>query len=291
MNHRVDFRGKGFMSPELVEKVINELDKEIAIHICGIGEPSLHPDFILVIKKLKEKFRYVSIVTNGYLFRNIGLINAVLDSGIDKISVSLDYISSEQYKKEKGGDIDKVIGFIKHFLEIRRDHSNNKPLLQINYLYMKEKYDYYEAVSSLLKIVDDPWCLYIRKLKNLAGQVDVSEEKDEELLDKIFKDKREGKVIVENWNRYLKDTNFQSDNPKICRHIYSYYMLLWNGDIVPCCIDFNATLRLGNVLTENTNLMDVFCADKYNVFRKKMEQLDYEELCICKKCSDYYKCM
>lgn len=290
MNHQDCFRDKGNISNVLIDKVINELSEEMNIHICGIGEPSLHPEFISILDRLSKKFANISIVTNGYLFRNSELINAVHKAKIKKINLSLDYLDAETYTKQKGGNLGKIIGYIKDFIEIRKENSF-KPLLQVNYLYehTKEKADYLKVITLLKQIMDDPWCLFIRKIMNLAGQVSVDEVRDEDLLDDLLTDYISDHIIVENWNRYLKDTNLKTENPKICRHIYDYYMLLWNGDVVPCCIDFNATMVICNVLSDNKNLNELFYSDQYKSFRDKMESLDYTDFPLCPKCNDYYK--
>lgn len=130
--------------------------------------------------------------------------------------------------------------------------------------------------------------MYIRKIKNLAGQISIKEEVDEDKLDSLYSNINE-KLILENWNRFLAHTNYSKESPKICRHIYKYYMLLWNGDFVPCCIDFNGTMIIGNVINDNLNLNDLFYGDRYKIFRSKMEKLDYEEFPLCRKCNDYFK--
>lgn len=288
LNGSDDFRSKGFISDNLIDKVVRELRSETHISVCGIGEPSLHPNFINIINLLSKKFTNLSIVTNGYLFRNEKLIRAVLDSNISKINLSLDYINPDSYRKTKGGEIDIVIQYIRDFIKIRSAHPS-KPFLQINYLYEKEKKDYIEAITFLKEIMQEPWCIYIRKIKDLAGQVNIDEEKDEETLDRMFAGLIDNNVVVENWNRYLQNTNFKIEKPKICRHIYDYYMLLWNGDVVPCCVDFNANMVMANVLSEDVNLTDLFYAERYTNFRNKLERLDYSEFPLCRECNDYYK--
>lgn len=286
LNPRDNFRPKGNISNELIEKIINELSSDVLIYICGIGEPSMHPDFIDIIEKLTRKFYRIRIVTNGYLFRNSELINAILEANIEKITLSLNYINPADYKNIQGGSLEKVIGFIKDFVQRRKKHTN-KPFLQVNYIFEKWKNDYMDAYNFLSKIIDDPWEMYIRKIKNIAGQISIDEERNEDVLDNLLE--RNKHLALENWNRFLSGTNFRTENPKNCRHIYDYYSLLWNGDALPCCVDYNGEMVICNVLSENLNLTDVFYSEKFESFRKKREKLDYKEIPLCEKCNDYYK--
>lgn len=286
LNPTDKFRKKGNISNQLIDKIINEVSEDILIYICGIGEPSLHPDFINIIKRLSNKFKRMRLVTNGYLFRNDESINTVLDANLEKITLSLNYIDPIDYQKVQRGDLEKIIVFLKKFLELRRKHTN-KPFIQINYLYEKWKNDYSKVYNYLKEFMDDPWELYIRKIKNIAGQIPIEEERDENTLDNLLK--RDKHLALENWNRFLSYTNFKTENPKNCRHIYDYYCLLWNGDALPCCVDYNGEMVICNVLTENLNLTDVFYSEKFESFRRKRQRLNYKELPLCEKCSDYYK--
>lgn len=146
INANNQFRKKGNISDYLVEKIIDELDNNICIHVCGIGEPSLYPSFVDIINKIINKFCKVSIVTNGYLFRNKYLINSVLHPHIEKINVSIDYFKHSDYYNIKGGNLEEILLYIKDFIYERR-LSKYKPLLQINYLYESGKNDYIDYFS------------------------------------------------------------------------------------------------------------------------------------------------
>ena len=71
--------------------------------------------------------------------------------------------------------------------------------------------------------------------------------------------------------------------------MYYYYMLLWNGDVVPCCVDFNSTMIIHNVQKENLNLNDLFYSLQYAEHRKNMENLQYRNYPLCQRCGDYYR--
>lgn len=285
LNPTKDFRKKGNISEKLVNKILDELDSEIKVHICGIGEPCLHPDFIQIVQKLRKKFKYISLVTNDTLFTRYS-VDEVISLNIDKILFSLDYIDKRHYREIKGGDLDKVLSGIKRFSE-----KNINSYLQINYLYTFEtqKEDIIKAFNYFNNILLDNWTIYIRQIKDLAGRINIKTISDENMLDNIFKEYIGKHFSVENWNRYLENTNYEKDDPKICRHIYTYYMLLFNGDVVPCCQDFNSELKLFNVLENNYSLKDLFVTKEYKTFFEKMENLDYSNYKICKVCKDYYR--
>ncbi|MFA7239052.1 MAG: radical SAM protein [Sulfuricellaceae bacterium] len=288
-----DFRAKGDIALNLIEKMTEELSQDISIAVCGIGEPSLHPRFEEAIQILNGHFRRISVVTNGCLFRNEKLSNSVLLKNVNKINVSIDYVDPKQYLAVKQAKLDKILSYLDGYINIAND-SEYSPMLQINFLYdsIKGADEYIKAYEYFSKkIKKDNWCIYIRKIKNWAEQVSIKEESDEELLDHLFKDYIGANFVVENWNRYLRNTNWISDQekPNTCRHIYKYYMLLWNGDVVPCCIDAKGTMPVGNANAKGFNFNDIFFSAEYVELRKQIDQRNFKLYPLCGRCNDFYK--
>jgi organic radical activating enzyme len=293
LNPQKEFREKGNAKKELIDKVINELPKEIKIMVCGIGEPSLHPDFLNILLRLSDNFESLSLVTNGNLFMHREFLDAISKMNISKIFLSLDYLSVDDYVLNKKGridDLEKIFTGLDYFNKVREKET----AIQVNYLFdfIKPIRSYIDCYKRLASILDKNWCIYIRKMKNLAGQVEVGKPfkgLSEKSLDETFKEYICENFVVESWDKYLNKTNYAKELPKSCRHIYSYYMLLWNGDVVPCCMDFNAKMRLFNVFEKNMKLHQLFHSNEYLRFRNLMEKLDYSELLLCQKCEDFYK--
>ena len=77
------------------------------------GEPTLHPDLALAVKKARElKYSSITIDTNGYLFNEI--LSKVAPDEVDFFSFSLDGATRETNDKIRGGGCyDKCIDGIK----------------------------------------------------------------------------------------------------------------------------------------------------------------------------------
>lgn len=293
-NSRVDFRAKGDIDLQLIKKMTEELSPDVSIAVCGIGEPSLHPRFEEAMEILCAHFRRISVVSNGYLFRNKRLRSSVLTPNVEKVSISLDYIDPQQYYFVKQARLDRILTYLDAYIALA-NQSEYSPTLQINFLYdpIKKREDYIKVYEyfATRKIVGK-WCIYVRKIKSWARQVDIEEESDEN-LDYVFRDYVNANFVVENWSRYLSHTicNSNSEWPNTCRHIFKYYMLLWNGDVVPCCIDAKGTMPIGNAWAKGFNFHDIFYAKEYVEFRRKLELKDFASYPLCKSCNDYYKCV
>jgi radical SAM protein with 4Fe4S-binding SPASM domain len=69
-----------------------------------------------------------------------------------------------------------------------------------------------------------------------------------------------------------------------CRDLWRILVVLWNGDVVPCCADFEGVLTLGNAKT--TNLQSIFKSPAMKDIRKK--HIKKKPPSLCASCSPYY---
>lgn len=97
-------REKGFMSEEILKKVIDECAKHrTAIRFIRWGEPFLHPQIIEFCKYVKSKGLPLHITTNGLLL-NKELCKGIIDSGVDSIIFSMQGLTKEEYEKERNNN-------------------------------------------------------------------------------------------------------------------------------------------------------------------------------------------
>ncbi|MBC8554046.1 MAG: radical SAM protein [Candidatus Brocadiales bacterium] len=121
-------RNSGLMDFDLYKKIIDDLcEFENPIKVLRLykdGEPLLHPKFPAMVKYAKERgcALQVDTTTNGSLLnpeKNLELI----ESGLDKIFISLEGLSDEFYKEFTGSNLkfDELVENICHFYENRKN--------------------------------------------------------------------------------------------------------------------------------------------------------------------------
>ena len=71
---------------------------------------------------------------------------------------------------------------------------------------------------------------------------------------------------------------------KPCRDLWRILVVLWNGDVVPCCADYEGILTLGDA--KKTNLQGIFKSQAMKDLRKK--HLKKKPPSLCASCSSYY---
>ncbi len=291
LNCAENFRQKGFMDKFLFHKLIDEIPKDTVITLCGIGEPTLHPNFLEFLNVLSERFNNILLVTNAYSLDR-DKIDAILNSGISKVSVSLDYLDKRTYEKAKHGDLDKVVANIDLLLKLKRKQRTDL-CVQINMLYEKGKEK--QIRDSILyfgsKLSDNDF-VYSRHLKSLAGQVNIGPQ-DLDNWGYLAGFKQElslsisvEKYRVENWCEFL-GIDAPIKQRITCRHPFLYCMILYDGRVSACCVDFNASLILGD-LNKNT-LKEIWSGHEYGRFRDDMKNLDFSKHELCRNCDEWFK--
>jgi putative metalloenzyme radical SAM/SPASM domain maturase len=102
---------EGDFSPELFARLETALPHLEALILNGIGEPLLNPhleSFIRKAKKLMPTTGWIGFQTNGVLMTNLRALSLV-EAGLDKVCVSVDAITPEQFRKlREGGEVDAV---------------------------------------------------------------------------------------------------------------------------------------------------------------------------------------
>jgi radical SAM protein with 4Fe4S-binding SPASM domain len=64
---------------------------------------------------------------------------------------------------------------------------------------------------------------------------------------------------------------------------YGKLVVLWDGTVIPCCVDYNATLKLGNANSDRVS--DLWNNSEIKALRNQHEKEDYPKVCVnCNEC-------
>ena len=214
-------RKKKFMTLNEFEQILDKLEgqtKYVYYHL--MGEPLLHPQLTDFIKASSKKgFRSV-ITTNGTLLNQKG--DALISSGVHKVSISL------------------------HSFE------QNNPTTQEDYL--REVVSFSEAAAEAGIIV-------VLRLWNNGfdeGRNDITLEYLHNALDGEWAKNTRGirirdKLHIEWGDRFEwpdKAAPIQSDDV-FCYGLRDHFGILCDGSVVPCCLDSDGELTLGNIFSDS----------------------------------------
>lgn len=102
---------KQLMPMDLYKKIVDDIaafpDQLKMLRIAANGEPLLHPELPEMIRCAKEKgvSEFIEIVTNGSKLEP-RLNERLIESGLDRIRISIEEISEEGYREMAGVNID-----------------------------------------------------------------------------------------------------------------------------------------------------------------------------------------
>jgi radical SAM protein with 4Fe4S-binding SPASM domain len=92
---------------------------------------------------------------------------------------------------------------------------------------------------------------------------------------------------IEKYSRYKRLSNgkfvVKSSLDNHCWRMWSGAVVTWDGKVVPCCFDKDATHEMGNLSKED--FKSIWKGKAYAMFRKQLLK-GRKEIDICKNCSE-----
>ena len=248
-------RKKRFMSVGEFMSVVNEIrpfTDYIYLHV--LGEPFLHPHFREILQIASAENLKVNISTNGSLLHKY--FDFLMENPVRQLNISL-HDAEENVPKEKWSE------FILSMLEIAKSLSAKS---YINFRLWNQTNEASNEFNQLcIKLIQDffhlPDCFHVISEK----------ERNITLSPKIY---------LQLAPRFEWTDTIESEN-KTCYGLRDQIAILSDGNVVPCCIDADAHLLLGNIFNEK--LDDILQSDKALRIRKGFEQHRAVED-WCRKC-------
>jgi radical SAM protein with 4Fe4S-binding SPASM domain len=252
------------MDINLFNKIVAELEPYLYnINLYFQGEPMLHPQFFLFLRK-SQGIRTV-VATNGH-FLSPENSEKLVQSGLRSLIVSLDGMDQATYSTYRiNGDLVRVMDGIRNVAEARERHSS-KLNLQIQFLVHRHN----EHQMAQVKI-------FAREMK-ASLKLKSMQIIDKEDVGYWLPSKRE-------FSRYEKrNGNYVIKNslPDRCARLWFNPVITWDGKVLPCCFDKDADHIMGD-LTEDS-FSDIWNGPKYGTFRKNILSGRYPAE-ICRNCT------
>jgi radical SAM protein with 4Fe4S-binding SPASM domain len=263
-------RNTGKISLELYEDVINQLHPDLLYLILYFqGEPYLHPLFFHMVEYARKRRIYTMTSTNAHYLTD-KLARKTVESGLDRIIISLDGIDQETYEKYRvGGSLEKVIEGTRNLVRWKKELRSRSPFIILQFIVFSTNE---HQVPELKKLAEE---LGVDKLELKTAQV---------------YDYEEGNALIpsnERWSRYKRVTGgrFRIDNPlnNHCLRMWRGCVITWDGLVVPCCFDKDAHHRLGDL--KKQKFREIWRGDDYERFRKKLFSAR-AEIDICRNCTE-----
>lgn len=224
-------RAQGFMEITLFKKIIDELaevnlsfhnDKVVWLH--HFGESLLHPEFELFIRYAAEKGVKTGLSVNPMML-NEKISRTLLDTGLHILYLSLDGHNDESFAKIRGVNNmyeTSRINMIR-FLELKKENPREMKIIlsMIDFSLneesieaVKDEWESHDQIDGFLMKNYTTWDGAVQEIENLAP--DSLREKSKNI------------------------------STVTCAFPWENMTVTWDGDVVPCCFDYDKKLVLGN---------------------------------------------
>lgn len=263
-------RDTGNLRIPLLNKFLDEISRKSSyITFYFQGEPYINPNFLQMVKAAHDRGLYTATSTNAH-FMTEEKARETVRSGLDRLIISIDGTTQdvyEQYRKE--GDLSKVLEGAQRVLDCKKKLQSKTPHVIFQFLVVKPNE---HQIEDVLKLGE---AMGVDEVRLKTAQV-----YDYENGNPLIPDQ-------EKYSRYRKkkDGTYEVKNvlANQCWRMWSSCVITWDGKVVPCCFDKDATHQLGDV--GSTSFKSIWRGDDYNKFRGAILK-SRSEIDICANCSE-----
>ncbi len=263
-------RATGNLKSNFFQQTIDQLSSRLTWLIFYFqGEPYINPEFLDMVSYARKKGIYTITSTNGH-FLNVENARKTIESGLNRLIISVDGTTQEVYEQyRKEGTLEKVLEGARNIVKWKHQLKSNTPHIIIQFLVVR------------------PNEHQIPDIYRLAKEIGVDEVK---LKTAQVYDYANGNPLIpinETYARYAKqsDGTYQVKN-KLLNHCWKLWhacVITWDGIVVPCCFDKDATHRLGSL--REKSFKEIWQNGSYTKFRTQLLK-GRETIDICTNCTE-----
>ncbi len=258
-------RKSEFMKVDLFSKILDQIkDHTEYIYFHVKGEPLLHPELDKLLDISYQKGFKVNITTNGTLIKKVK-DKLISKPALRQINFSLHSFDGNEGGRNREEYLNDILLFTKEAIQ--------KTQMLIAYRFWN-----YEADNSINreKMINNEMLVAIEKEFNLPYNIQeqVTPGKGIKILDRIY--------INQDHQFQWPDLKEQEDAGEgFCYGLRHQAAILVDGTVVPCCLDGEGVIALGNI--NNTSFSEIMEGERANLIvegfsnRKAVEEL-------CRKC-------
>jgi len=243
------------MSWDLYRSIV---DQSIALGIRRysvylMNEPMLDRELaerVAYVSTRIKKPQYVKVTSHGGLLTE-RMAKGLLDSGLDKLKISVQSLNADTYWNIMGLPLDKTLKNIDHFLELKKKGGYKLPRLEI---VMVDSIQTHDEIPQIRRYWQDREIkLYIEPVENRADQ------------------------------HNIRDTAVGGDRLKSfswCRRLMEQIYILYDGRMVQCCADWEQRSVMGDLTAHR--LADIWYGQRYAGYRRRFAEGDVKGMiCAC----------
>jgi pyruvate-formate lyase-activating enzyme len=236
-----------------------------AVKLYFMGEPLLHPAFEQLIKRLRKEGVGVGVQTNGFLLSDPLVRRRLLGAGPSEISFSIDGYSPDVYDAIRKGSRWPVIKDVLRHMHEDRGRMGLYESVRI-------------GVSSIIPDTSDETKkraeLFFRSVQDYVDGIAFI----------VLNKQCAGEFYDATGSIFSYSASGEADSDAsvpLCSEPLERMNVLWNGDLIPCCYDYDARMTLGNV---EDGIDAVWQGSRMRELRRALLSGDPQAFPLCMEC-------
>ena len=242
----------GLMPLEVFRRVLAECrDTAWVMQFYFQGEPLLNKDLPQMIREAHEAGLYTIVSTNAQAMTQ-EMAQALVESGLDRIIISMDGLTDESYNAYRvGGSLEKCKEALRWLHSRKSKVESRKPIIELQCLRLKSN--------------EHEWSEFKKQYKALGADRLVF--KTAQLYDYA-----NGHPLMPSnpkYSRYVQGQDGLYHRRKLskgCFRVWSGCVITTTGEVLPCCYDKTHAYAYGNIM--NTRMRELFGNEKAIAFRQ-----------------------
>ena len=252
---------KGLMSLEAFRAVVDKLRGHVRdVNLFMGGEPLINKQLPAMIAYAGAAGMRTRLHTNATLLTE-AWCHDLLDAGLDFLSFSFDGADAATYDELRpGGHFEAVRDNIRRFARLRAERGAARP-------------------HTVVQLIERPEWSAERRAAQRAGLRALFEGPGIDAIKPI---------AMHNFGGLLPDAGAdRAAGFSPCAYLWYAISVRWDGTVVPCCIDFEPKLPVGNLVTDP--LEAVWNGPAMVALRRKMIDRNLDDVPLCRGCDVPYK--
>ncbi len=288
---------------------IQTLPYSTTVFFGGFGEPLMHPEFLDMVRMVRQLHIPVEVITNGLLLDE-ERAETLIDAGLDTLWVSIDGASPECYADVRiQGDLPRVIENLERLRSVRRRKRSITPFIGISFVAMKRN------LAEFLEVLRLEERVGARKFLVTNVEPHTPEMCEEILYPRSFSEAFWSRATIRMARMDLnRDTAWMlepvikgTSGPRLegtevlwpsdtCPFLLrGSTCVRWDGEVSPCLPllhthasylgdqrRINTAYTIGSVLERS--LLELWASPEYVALRKRLEIFDFPPCTACNAC-------
>ena len=267
------------METDLAKRIITEIGEngvceKITFHV--MGEPTLHPDFFEILEYAQHERVPVGLTTNG---RGLGgtIGKRLLKFNLHQIDVSLQTPDEKSFTLRRAGAL-SFEDYLKGILDFFSSYSaqGRETIFKFRFLNTRFRRKGMEKKTGPVRVISSTqelrstFRLWAGRIYDILGIDDKQRAKAMKRIDHLVSYKWNVVEIfphvffetytLDDWGHAFSDERIYNAWAGYCFGMRDHFSILYNGDVILCCIDFDGKTAIGNL--SNASLKEVLSSDE-----------------------------